>query len=196
MSRSLLAAAAMVLLATTAQATTLSRSGVWESFYVKGDKGTPICGMQVVGRDAKMFVKYTGGDVFIQIMKLGWRIPQGTEIPGYVAFDTSDHLPFVGSGRTVDGVGIVEVKVTAGTEADFLHEFGEASTFTIGFDAGTQPPMVANMAGSRDATTTFRRCMTFLDAQPAQQPFARKDDAQPFGKQPATQTKKKDDGSV
>ena len=38
---------------------------------------------------------------------------------------------------------LLAVTVKPGTEADFLREFGEAKTFTIGFPDGDEEPWVA-----------------------------------------------------
>ena len=203
MNRTLLAAGAVALLATSAQAvtpkTTLSRSGVWETFITTNDNGVTICGMQVNGRDSSLMVKYTGEQIFIQIFKAGWKIPNGTKISGSFIYDR-ERFPANGTGYVSDvGHSYVEFMVKAGGEAEFIRQFTEANTMVVGFDQGTQRPFIVDMTGSRDAAVTFTRCAMHLDAnaKPSPQPFV-KDTPQPFGKQPTktAPTQKKDDGSV
>jgi len=204
MKRTLLAAAAVALLATSAQAvtpkTTLSRSGVWETFITTNDNGVTICGMQVNGRDSSLMVKYTGEQIFIQIFKAGWKIPNGTKISGSFIYDR-ERFPANGTGYVSDvGHSYVEFKIKAGGEAEFIRQFTEANTMVVGFDQGTQRPFIVDMTGSRDAAVTFTGCAMHLDAnaKPSPQPFVKDDTPQPFGKQPTktAPTQKKDDGSV
>ncbi len=210
MKRILMASAAVLLMATSAQAEpkVLSRSGAWTTFYTVNDTNIPMCGMSIEGHltggATRLFVKYNaGGDkLFIQIYNDGWRIPENTEIPGYIVFDTSPRFPFTANGgmssRTRSGV--VTLSIAADAALDFLHEFSEAKKIIIGFDSGTQTPMELNMQGSRDAANVFKRCNASIDeaAAKAPQPFAKKDTPQPFDNATGQKSvvKKKDDGSI
>ena len=217
MKRSLLAAAAMLLLATTANATNnakiLSRSGAWETYITTSDKGNPLCGMQVFGSNSAMMIKYfVGSEMLIHIYKIGWRIPDGTKIPGYIRFDNGERVEvsgFGGKSTGQSGISYVEFRIKVGAESEFLNEFGAANKMVIGFDEGTQLPFHVNMSGSRTAAGMFGKCMAYIDgkAADAPQPFAKPPTPQPFGQQPAqpfgngsTQPVKKpgkrDDGSV
>jgi hypothetical protein len=151
MKRALLAAATVALLATSAQAatpkTTLSRSGVWETFITTNDKGVTICGMQVNGRDSSLMVKYTGEQIFVQIFKAGWNIPNGTRISGSFTYDR-ERFPANGTGYVSNvGHSYVEFMIKAGGEAEFIRQFTEANTMVVGFDQGTQRPFIVDMTG-------------------------------------------------
>jgi hypothetical protein len=206
MKRSLLAAAAMLMAATTAQAGTtyLSRKGFWSTFVSTSiETGAPICGMQVLGNNSSLMVKYSGSDIFIQVFKIGWSIPDKTPIPLYLAFDNGPQFHAEGvSGKDArDGASYVEFWIKDGGEAKFLDQFSEADKMIVGFDTGTQPPFGVKMAGSRTAADVFRLCSARIDANAAAQPYARQEkrEPQPFGKkdQPAVKpAAKKDDGSI
>ena len=101
MKRSLLAAAALLLMATGAEAakpTTLSRSGAWETYITRNSDSKPMCGMKVTGRGSVLTIKYSGSEIFLQIYKEGWQIPENTDIPGWLQFDSSQRYPMIGSG--------------------------------------------------------------------------------------------------
>ena len=191
----------MLLMATTAQAQTtyLSHKGAWATFVVKADNGRLQCGMQVLGNGSSLMVKYATGDqIFLQVFKDDWRIPKGTDIPGYLAFDNSERYPFEGvGGPGPNGEGVVTLGIKPGTEDAFLSLMADANKMTIGFTEGTQPPLVANMSGSRDAVAMFRKCSTGIDAvaAAAPQPFG-KPAPQPFNSAPAAKPARKDDGGI
>ena len=118
MKRSLFAAAALLLAVTGAQAdklTTLSRSGAWETYITTSDKGNPLCGMQVFGNKSAMIIKYfVGSEMLIHIYKIGWRIPDGTKIPGYIRFDNGGPVEvsgFGGKSTGQSGISFVEFRI-------------------------------------------------------------------------------------
>jgi len=179
----------------------LSRKGAWATYVGPSDTGRTICGMQVTGSDVALYVKHVPGDpLYVQIFKRGWNIPDDTDIAGYVSFD-SDSYSFKGKGGTdAQAGGYITVPIKPGTEDDFLSQMADASKMTVGFNAGTQPPLIANMSGSREAVNVFKWCSSEIDklAEGAPQPFAKQPAPQPFGDKPVQQpaVKKRDDGSV
>lgn len=196
-----LASVALLSPAKAANTRYLSQKGAWSTFIADADTdGKPICGMQVVGRGVSLMVKYQNGDqLFMQIFKYGWNIPSGTDIPGYLAFDKSEHFPFEGKGgKGPNGEGVVTLGIKPGTEEDFLGVMADADKMIVGFTQGTQPPLIADMAGSRDAVNVFRACSSKIDqiAADAPQPFAKQTAPQPFGNNPVQQqpAAKRDDG--
>jgi hypothetical protein len=85
MKRSLLAAAAMLLAVTAAQAKAsdylmLNRKGTWTAYYIVSNMGNPMCGMQSSWGSSKQriataHVKYTSGSqIAVQLYKVGWRM--------------------------------------------------------------------------------------------------------------------------
>jgi hypothetical protein len=200
MKRTLLAAATVALLATSAQAvtpkTTLSRSGVWETFITTNDNGVTICGMQVNGRESSLMVKYTGEQIFVQIFKAGWNIPNGTKISG--SHTTANASRPMGRLRVRRRPQLCRVQ-DQGWRRGRVYPSVHGSQPWWSFRSGPQRPFIVDMTGSRTAAVTFTRCAMHLDANanPSPQPFV-KDTPQPFGKQPTktAPTQKKDDGSV
>jgi hypothetical protein len=198
-------AASAVVFSTSAEAggmRYLSRKGAWATYVGPSDSGRTICGMQITGRDVALYVKHTPGDpLYIQIFKRGWNIPDGTDIPGYLSFDR-DRFTFEGKGGTdAQAGGFITVEIKPGTEDDFLSQMADASKMTVGFTAGTQPPLIADMNGSREAVNVFKWCSSEIDklAEGAPQPFAKQPTPQPFGDKPVQQqpaVKKRDNGSV
>ena len=122
-----------------------------------------------------------------------------------LAFDDSGRFPFEGKGgKGPSGAGVVTLGIKEDTENDFLGLIADASKMTVGFTQGTQPPLVADMRGSRDAVNVFRWCSAKIDelAAGAPQPFAKRPAPQPFGNAPPMTPVKKqnrakaDDGSI
>jgi hypothetical protein len=158
--------------AATDKATTLYKGKVWQTYVVKDTDNRPMCGMQVNGSDSALFMKYAGNEVFLQLYKLGWSIPKGTEIPGWLKLD-NDRFPIIGVGNTTEDTrtGYVEFFVKEGTETEFLNRLTDTKAMQIGFDQGTEKPFNVVMLDSRDAVKTFMDCAKVIDT-PTPQPFA------------------------
>ena len=86
-------------------------------------------------------MKYAGNEVFFQLYKLGWSIPKGTEIPGWLKLD-NDRFPMIGVGNTTEDTrtGYVEFSVKDSTETEFLNRLTDTKAMQIGFDQGTEKP--------------------------------------------------------
>jgi hypothetical protein len=205
MKKSLLTAAALALLMTTAQAgrdITLKAKGNWSAYYTISDKGNPLCGMQTYWQNnrralvAGAHIKYqSGGLVTIQMFKVGWRMPVGTEVKVNLAFDNSEQFPGVATSFIYKGDALLSLNVKEGTEADFLSLIEDAREFKISFPDGDEPTWVANMTGSREVSGAFKRCAYTLDANAPTQPTGKAAPTQPTGK-PTQPAAKRDDGSV
>ena len=210
MKRSLLAAAAMLLMATTADAksTILHRSGGWTAFHVDvGSEGNPLCGMMVHSRDnaRSLMIKYqASGGVFVQAFKTSWRFKPGINVNVWVRFDSDTPLEAVGHTElTQAGQPMLAVSVKQGKEIAFMREVAAAKKFYIGFPDGDEEPWVADMTGSRETAQALARCAAYIDGkgaptQPtggpkATQPTGRPAPTSPVNKKP---TGKPDDGSV
>jgi hypothetical protein len=208
----LLIAAAITLLAITANAETFIPSGAWATFQTVTSEGKkPVCGMQTVFRtdNATIMIKYVLGNkgLLVHIFKDSWRFPAtgSVDIPISIQFDRNTPGRLVAEGgRGVDGNGVLEFKIGEGLDL-FLREFAEADLMLIDFPQGDEPRWAARMVGSRKAALMFKQCIFSIIEQaeragskPTQpygggptQPYgARKTPTQPV-KQPT-----EDDGSI
>jgi hypothetical protein len=196
MKRSLLTAAAMLLMVATAahgKSTILHRSGGWTAFHVDvGSEGNPLCGMMVTSRDnaRNLMIKYqSDGGVFLQALKSSWRFKPDINVNVWVRFDNDAPLEAVGRTElTQGGQPMLAVNVKAGKEAAFLREVAESKKFYIGFPDGDEEPWVADMTGSRATALAMIRCAAYIDGKGAPtQPTGKPAPTQPYGRPEATQ---------
>ena len=206
MKRSLFAAAATLLVATTPQAAksdyvNLKSKGNWTAFYTVSNQGNPLCGMTTYwlnnrdGTAATAHLKYTSGSVItVQLFKSGWRIPKGTTVNVSISFDNSQQFAVGAKSGIYENDAYLQFDVKEGTEADLLGLIADAREFKINFPDGDEPTWVAKMYGSREVSDAFRRCAFALDKNAPTQPTGKAAPTQPTKPmQPAT---KRDDGSV
>jgi hypothetical protein len=169
MKRTLFAAAALLLMASTANAAselrTLQTSGYWSTFYTKTSAGPPLCGMKTIFNDrnahGSLMIKYIKGtkNLRVHVFKEGWRIPDEVEIPLYITFDNSERYKATGWGVATATMNYVEFLIAEDFTKSFLDLFAAASTMTLGFIEGSEAPWTSNMKGSTEAVTSFARCV-------------------------------------
>ena len=187
MKRSLLAASAMLLMATTAQATQVQR-GAWTIYDSPGNAGRPICGVYVTGDYRRsLHIKYVLGDEHLTIMmfKPSWRFPtEGVALPLTVWFDSKPYSTDDARGvHFPDSGAAVVTTVPNKLLTEFLNQFSEAKQMAVKFDSGNEPPWTVNMNGSREAATLFKGCIyTLIDKNPMTQPYSQPQTTQPYGK--------------
>ena len=211
--RKLLAAAAVAVSATTANAEAFIPSGAWATFQtvVTGTK-RPLCGMQTAfpKSGASIMIKYILGDkgLLFHFFKNDWRFPKDrmVELPLIVGFDRTYSQSIAAKGGLGESSGdpMIEFKIGNGLDT-FLNQFAEADVMWIEFPQGDEPRWEARMIGSRKAAQMFRNCIVnIIDAnKPAAttQPYGRAP-TQPYasGKKPTQPVKqpgaKDDDGSI
>lgn len=212
MKRSLFAAATALLMITSANAAPASdqlilrTAGYWTAFYdPRNSDGVEMCGMKTDTTNGAVMVKYAGTGVFVQVFKSTWRIPNGTIVPVSLTFDKSDPWIADASGGTMDrspGFGFVVFTIKAQGVGDFIREFGEAGTMTVGFTQGNEQPWTLRMSGSREVAASFSKCVTALAGRSSTQPHAGGSTTQPYGKpapsQPYGKPKQQpvDDGGI
>jgi len=223
MKRSLLAAAAMLLMATTANADIVgeARSGAWSVYETNGDgKGNrPLCGMKISGDASRsLHIKYLLGNDYLTIMafKDSWRFPvSNVSLPITLGFDKEIYSTDKAIGVHDPAIGgYVQMTVPYSIITEFMRNFAEANLFWLRFDEGTEAPWTGKMIGSRKAGTWFSGCVKALIAkypnvstQPygkpqATQPYGKPAPTQPYGKQSAPsqptvqRAPKRDDGSI
>jgi hypothetical protein len=192
--RSLLAAAALLLAATSANALDLKVSGYWKAF-LSGTKETPICGMSSSLGDGKgsLMIKYIHGQNHLtgHIIKPSWRFPaDGVAVPLTIGVDRTPILSGPALGyRNPNGLQILEfyIKPENVSVDQFLLDFAKAARFWVRFDEGTEQPWVLDMTGSAEVASVFRNCTLRLidDAKGATQPYGTPQATQPYGKRAA-----------
>jgi hypothetical protein len=208
MKRSLLAAALLAATATTAlaasttnetpaattPAVTLRTAGLWTSWYSPANsEGQPMCGMgqkihdYPTGANGSFVVKYAPGyDVFVQVFKSGWNIPENARIPISLQFDRVTPLTMTASGRrTAAGSSYVNFEIKPDFVTDFLAMFANADAMTLAFTERSEKPWSLNMSGAREAIEAFTRCRYSLPARGTPQPSSNSGATQPYGATPA-----------
>jgi hypothetical protein len=192
-------AAALIASASVAhaQVQTFERSGGWSAFAGSNDGGTPMCGMSIIGSNARhAMIKWQlgGSGIFVQLFKQSWNIPPGTKMPIVVQFDRA--TPFEGVATHRDRT-IIEVWLQNGSEegtADifwrFMDQFMAADKMYFSFPGGSENSWVASMDGSEKVGRAFTRCIaTYYERYGKQsQPHRGGDATQPYsGGSEATQ---------
>jgi hypothetical protein len=200
MRRSILIAAALALLTTTAaQAgrTNLVNSGLWAT-DIYNTNGKQMCVMTVTkvwqnGAVGLLQFKFDNGHYFTHLTKSNWRIASGTEIPMTLAFDTGTRP---GTGTVIEdqtGGSTIETGISDDAAEGVLADFANAKTLSISFDSGNEAPWVVTMTGSRKALAVFNQCVNYVKVNGPTQPGAQSK-TQPGPAQPAN--RRKDDGGI
>jgi hypothetical protein len=192
MKRSLFAAAAMLLMATTAQAAQV-QSGAWTVYDAPGEAGTPLCGLSVNGdQQRSLHIKYILGDTHFTMMmfKPSWRFPSGgVSLPLTIWLDEQNYSTNNARGVPDPKTGAMVIATVPNKILDeFLKNFGEANRMSVRFDSGNEVPWTVNMVGSRYAAKLFAGCVTnLIGKNPTTQPYGQPQATQPYGAPPATQ---------
>ena len=140
--------------------------------------GVPMCIMHsqlsfATGATAFVQIKWTKGksNPFIELDKTNWHFPPDMQVQFSIKLD-NDHHEFVGVSKIDSKRGGMSVLVTYLMEEgnDWLDAFASSEAMTINFQSGNEPRWSLKMAGSRDATKSFRACVKILgDTSPAPQ---------------------------
>ena len=174
---SLAASLLTILCAGTAFAamTVYYHAGSWDAFSGPGDDGKPVCGIGTTNpadnRSFSLRFDIGGANVTFQAKKPTWNIPAGTQMPVVlqVGLETPWTLQGVGNGQTV------EWAFDPTTMQTFDAQFRRASSMTMTFPAGNEPPWTIGLNGSTAISNAFGRCVTDLtqrapQSQPATPP--------------------------
>jgi hypothetical protein len=159
-------------------------SGYWNVALGTLDDGNRACSLHSRDRQADQFyVKFDGDDLFVQIFKPTWRIPNGTKVTIDLGFDQGlfRNGNITATGSTVRGIGMITFHLTdAAVIEDFFQQFRDADEMWVQFPDGNEQTWSINMTGSRQAARVFEGCMGVLAN--ATQPFGAHP-SQPFGRQ-------------
>lgn len=156
-------------LAAPAQADTTIyyHAGNWDAFEATGPDGQPVCGIgsHNINDGSILSLRYQlgTGDVVFIVSKPGWQIPAGTRLP--VVMQVGLSPPWTeqatGSGDsaqwTIDGNAM----------QTFDAQFRGASSMTLTFPSGTEPPWVLGLSGSAAIDNAMGRCINDLRQRPA-----------------------------
>jgi hypothetical protein len=167
--------------------------GVWDAFDGQGDNGQPLCGIgsrsPSDGRAFSLRFTIGGDDVTFTATKPGWQIPDNTTIAVVVqiGLDQPWTEQAVGSGNRVQWT------LDRADVQTFDAQFRRATSMTVTFPSGSEPPWVISLSGSTAASNAMGRCVTDLArraaaAAPAAAPApANQTETQPFAAAPAAQ---------
>jgi hypothetical protein len=162
----MMAMAAALLLATTAQAgpfTKLYSSGSWNVWLdAANDNGDRMCTMDAEFARASgwAYVKWTArGGGFLQAWKPTWRLPDGSTVPMSVTFTGFEVIspPITGEAKALNNGSAISFNIK--DLPSFLQLFGYANKMTIDFPRSNEPQWTLKMDGGRDAVRAFERCI-------------------------------------
>jgi len=148
----------------------LEQKGTWTAaYYSANNDGNGMCTLytrwQSNGKPvAGFYTKYiAGGDIFIQLFKAGWAMPQGTLANVVLTFDNGRTYKAQAKARiTSDSQRLLEFRIAPGDEATFLTVFADAYSAKLSFPDGNEPDWNADMRGSRETATAFKVCSAHL----------------------------------
>jgi hypothetical protein len=172
--------------------------GSWDAFSGPGENGTTVCGVgttnPVDNRNVSIRFVIGGEDVLFEVKKPSWNIPAGTQLP--VVMQVGLNVPWTekaeGSGQMISWI------IDRATMQTFDQQFRAASSMTLSFPTGNEPPWTMSLTGSMAISNAFGRCVTDLTAQQAAshpaaanaaptQPYGQTP-TQPFRQAPASET--------
>lgn len=164
--------------------------GSWDAFSGPGTDGKMVCGVGSTNpSDSRAFslrFEIGGDSVQFQAKKPTWTIPSGTQIPVVVQIGLDTPWNFQGSG---DGQ-VVQWTLDRSDMQTFDAQFRQASSMTVSFPSGNEPPWTVGLNGSTAASNAFGRCVTDLQQRTGGQPAvsAPAGPTQPFGQAPTQPT--------
>lgn len=190
--RASLAATAITVLcgnAAFADLTTYYHVGSWDAFSGAGSDGKQVCGVGSTNPvDNRSFsLRFAGGgdSVLFQVKKPTWNIPSGTRLPVVmqIGLNTPWNVTSGGDGQ------VVEWTMDRNSMQTFDSQFRGASSMTLTFPTGNEPPWTIGLNGSLAISNAFGRCVTDMTKREAAQPSATAAPApqtatQPFGQAP------------
>jgi hypothetical protein len=173
--------AATMLVAGTAGAATAIyyHSGIWNAFSGTDAENQVVCGIGTEntadGRSLELSFVIGGNALDFQATKPSWSIPDGTQVPVVMQIDGSQSWNEQATGH---GTSLLWSMPRSDTPA-FRQQFRRASSMTLSFPSGNEPPWTISLVGSTGADNTFVVCIRDQTQRlQAQQPAA---PTQPFG---------------
>jgi len=158
-------AAMLAPTAAMAQIQTYYRSGTWDAFSGRNDKGGAVCGVANTNPsdNRRMSIRFDIGasNTVLSASKPDWAIPDGTKITVVmqVGLNTPWTRSATGHGHDIDWV------LDPAAMQSFDQQFRSASSMTLTFPDGNEPPWTVPLIGSSAISATFGRCITDLTRQ-------------------------------
>ena len=180
-------AAILVPATAFAELQTYYRAGAWHASSGKNDQGGPVCGIGTTNatdnRDLSVQFEIGGSDTVFSANKPGWSIPPDTRVTVVmqIGLNTPSIVQATGHDHAIDWT------LDANTMQTFDRQFRTASSMTVTFPDGSEPPWALALTGSSAISDTFGRCIRDLTRQmqtarpPANDSPAPKGATQPFG---------------
>jgi hypothetical protein len=166
----ILAAVSVGILATApaaalAQIQTYYHAGVWDAFSGRNDKGGAICGIGNTNPadNRRLAIRHDigGGDTVFSVSKPDWSIPDNTRVT--VVMQVGLNTPWteqaIGHGHMIDW------PMDRSVAQPFDQQFRGASSMTLTFPDGNEPPWTIMLAGSSAISDAFGRCVHDLTRQ-------------------------------
>jgi hypothetical protein len=158
-------AALMVPTAAMAQIQTYYRSGVWDAFSGRNDKGGAVCGIGNTNPsdNRRVSIRFDIGDTdtIISASKPDWSIPDGTTVTvvTQIGLNTPWTQQGTGHGHSISW------SLDRNATQPFDQQFRSASLMTLTFPDGNEPPWSVPLIGSSAISATFARCIRDLTSQ-------------------------------
>lgn len=154
-----------VAAAGAAELATYYHVGAWDAFSGRNDDGSLVCGVgntnPADGRRFMMRFTIGGTDLTFTARKPSWNIPDNTRTPVVVQVGLGTPLTeqATGSGQALNWT------MDRGSAQGFDAQFRRASSMTLTFPDGNEPPWTVPLNGSTAISNAFGRCITDLTAR-------------------------------
>jgi hypothetical protein len=158
-------AVALTPVAARAQLQTYYHAGAWDAFSGRGEAGGPVCGVgttnTVDNRRFSLRFDIGGSATTLTASKPDWSVPDNTHVTMVmqVGLNTPWTSQGIGHGHNI------EWTLDPGAMQAFDRQFRAASSMTLTFPDGTEPPWSLSLAGSTAISDTFGRCIRDLTRQ-------------------------------
>lgn len=159
--------------------------GSWDAFSGPDTNGKEVCGIGSTNPlDNRSFsIRFAVGtdSVLFEVKKPSWNIPSGTQLPVVmqIGLNTPWNVQGGGNGQ------LIEWTMDRGSMQVYDQQFRAATSMTLSFPGGNEPPWTIGLNGSMAISNAFGRCVTDMTAQQAaSQPAAPPAVTQPYGQTP------------
>ncbi len=171
--------------AALAQEQVYYHAGAWDAFSGRNSSGGPVCGIgntnPANGQRLSLQFDIGGTDTVFSVSKPNWSIPDKTRLS--VVLQVGLNTPWTPSST---GSGnIINWTLDRLAMQTFDHQFRTASSMTVTFPDGNEPPWTVSLVGSTAISDTLARCIRDLTQQvQAAQPRAPAEVGTPGATQP------------
>jgi hypothetical protein len=161
-------------------------AGGWDAFSGPGSDGKPVCGIGSTNpSDSRSFsIRFSIGSdgAMFEARKPTWNIPDGTQLPVVVQVGLDAPWTFQAAGHQQ----LLEWTVDRQAMQTFDAQFRIATSMTVSFPSGNEPPWTVGLNGSTAISNAFGRCVTDMAQRVQTQASlpAPTGPTQPFGQTP------------